>query len=246
MQGVTRVLTRLTRSTIHGATFALFASLVLGCAGASPAFKAPPIEPRERPIFDAISIHGLVVRDERVASRTTAVGQSFGTAAAWGPGGTVTATGRGTAIGTSVTLEAFDSPALLRALQLSLEDSRIARRILPESTRFAIDGVFIRNEGATGAGGILWNVVNAGTLLMLFGGPFVGSVEIEVQLRVYDNGELLRTYPGIGRGNWWAIYQLINTIPQGKREAAIEAGQIAVGDAVARLAADPPQIDPAD
>jgi hypothetical protein len=232
------------RSVLPRAELALLATLLMACAGASPAFKAPQIATLESPIFDAVSIHGLIVRDERVASRTTAVGQSFGSATAWGSGGTASATGQATAIGTAVTLEAFDNPALLRALQISLEDSRIARRILPESTRFAIDGLLVRNEGATGAGRILWNVVNAGTLLMLFGGPFLGSVEVEVQLRVYDNGELVRTYPGVGCGNWWAVYQLINTIPQGKREAAIEAGQVAVIDAVARLAADPPEIDP--
>jgi hypothetical protein len=206
--------------------------LPLACASVEPVLPASEAQLSE-PLFQDLSIRGLNYRDERVAARKADSGYGVEPV---NVGGTVV---RRNTKGSSVVFEAYDSDELLRTLQFALEDTGIARRIVPTS-RASIDGVVLRAEPTTSLRRILWNVLNGGSLLWIAGGPFVGSVEAEVQLRVYIDGELSQKYQAIGQVNWMLSYQNPETIPQIKQRAQLEAARFAVREAVASIARNPP------
>jgi hypothetical protein len=210
----------------------LAVSVQLACAAIQPA--RPPREIRlEQPLFQDLAIRGLAYRDERVAARRSELGAAEPVESP-GPGSLVRRNK-----GSAVVIETYDSDELLRALQFALEDSGVARRVVPES-RFAIDGVLLRAEPDTGIAQIARNIATGASMLWLAGSPFVGSVEAQVQLRVYVDGELSRTYQSSGRVNWQLSYQSAETIAQIKQRAKLEAARLAVRDTVVSIAQSPP------
>ena len=69
-------------------------------------------------------------------------------------------------------------------------------------SRRRIEGVAHGARPSTEIGKIVWNVFNSVSLLALFGGPYFGSSEATVELRIYHDGELVGTRTATGRGNW--------------------------------------------
>jgi hypothetical protein len=216
---------------------------LIACVSVSPAYR-PVLDPLAAPVFEDVTVSGLVFRDERVKERTSSVGyataSSSGTATATSPYGTAhghsSGSAYGTAVGASVKHETFDNYGLQDSLRRAIEDARLARRVVPEAP-IRIEGVVLEAKAATGAGRILWNIFNSVTLLMLFGGPYLGSAEATVELRLYDNQELVAKYYGKGRGNWRAwYYGGLYTIPQGRHGAQVAAASVAVIEAVNNMA----------
>ncbi len=103
-----------------------------------------------------------------------------------------------------------------------------------------IEGAITRVAPSTSPGRLAWNVLNTVSLLAFAGGPYLGSAQVEVQLRVYRNKELLRTYNGSGEAFWRAHFRPRDTVATGKRAATLSAAHVAIIDAVSHMAADPP------
>lgn len=218
------------------------------CVSVNPISK-PGHSRCDRPVFGDVQITGLVFEDRHEVGSTesTAVANGYSQFEARGrsSGTSWTANGRGSAFGvasgTSVTYANYDNYSLQNGLRLALEDSHVVRRIV-QSGPVEIEGLILSTERTTGGGKILWNIVNSVSLLCLFGGPYLGTVESHVQLRVRQNGELIGTWEGCGEASWLAIYHLRRHISEGRRQSGIIAAELAVKDAVSNLAANPPKL----
>lgn len=214
-----------------------------GCVSITPA-STPARERAERPAFDAVSLSGLSLRDERIASRTEGSAFSYGSSYATGHvgdlWGSAAGSSFGSAFGSTRTYEAFDNSELQKRLRLALEGSGVARRVLPEAP-LRIEGVF-GGQPDTGVGRIIFNVLNTFPFFATF--PYLGSTEATVQLRLYHNDELLRTWVGTGRSNWskflgfTPLPSISSELDQVRRRSMILAGHLAVDDAVGQIARD--------
>lgn len=213
----------------------LLATSGLACASASPV-TTKRLSSVDHPIFRDVAISGLVYRDERIAGRTQSTGVMVGAAT----GSRYSALSTASATGQSVAFESFDNDSLQAAFKRMLEDSRIARRVVQVNT-VRIEGLIKRTDPSTGALRIIWNVFNAVSLLGLFASPYLGTYDAEIQLRVYDNEEMIGTYDGFGRAKWWSNANPFAPYIAGRRVAFPVATESALDDALAKLVAKPPR-----
>lgn len=204
-----------------------------GCATVKPA-TIPRLDVSKSPVYPEISINGLIIRDERVALRSDST--SFGSAMASYSGSHSSAFGSGLASGRNQSLvyEAYDNPILQETLKHAIENSRFAGRVV-ENSAVSIDGNVLAIHPSTNFGKMSWNVFNTVSLLLMFGSPYMGSVDAEIELRLYDKGQLLTTSRGNGTADWLQ-HGYDNTWFRGiKNQAGILAGQLAVEDALGKL-----------
>jgi len=212
--------------------------LAVGCASVNPGPLAEvPVYPK--PVVEEISISGLTFRDERLAGRSVSsgvvTGSTIDTATIEGPSGTATRSTVGTLGSHTETFETFENSELEGLLRTLIEDSKIARRVVPE-TALTVRGVILETNASTGPGKILWNILNTVSLLFFFGSPYLGTADATVQLRVYDAGEVVQRIEGHGTASWRLPgFGLMYTIGPTKRQAQIMAAGVATRDAVARL-----------
>lgn len=212
---------------------AILVVFLVGCATVKPA-STPRRVVNEKPLLSDVSISGLIIRDQRVAVRAESTG--FGSAMASYSGKHSSAIGSGIASGRnqSVVWEAYDNPILQEALKHAIENSHLAKKVVNDSD-VSIEGNVLGIHPSTGFGKVSWNVFNTVSLLLMFGSPYLGSIDAEVELRLYEDGQLLAKSRGHGTADWlqhgydngwfWSI----------KNQAGILAGQLAVEDAVGRL-----------
>ncbi len=211
------------------------------CMSITPASK-PILERATRPVFDAVSVVGLGFRDERLSSRTEASAVAYGSSVAiaslGGISGSAAGSSFGSAAGSSRTFKSFENRELQEQLRHSLEESGITRRVVADAP-IRIEGSF-GAEADTGAGRILFNIVNTIPLLGMF--PYLGSTRAIVNLRVYHNDELLGAWQGTGRSNWSRSFlftpgfALGGEITEIRNRAMVVAGHLAARDAVAQMA----------
>jgi hypothetical protein len=228
-------------------TASAVAAAVLGCVSITPA-STPILHRASRPAIDAVSVAGLTFRDEQMTKRTEGSAVAYGSSAAranvGGIRGSATGSSIGTAAASSRSYESFENRELQRGLRLALEESGIARRVIADAP-FRVEGLF-QGEADTGAGRIIFNVFNS---IPLFGTlPYLGSTRATVQLRLYHEDELLGTWIGTGRSNWSKSLfftpglELSSTLAEVRNQSILLATQLAVQDAVARMAGDTNQI----
>lgn len=189
------------------------------------------------PLFESISIEGLVTRERRVAGRSSTRTAGFGTASVTNPyAHQVSTTHINTTDYHSTThYEYYDSDQLRQQVQRLIEDRRIARRVSSDSGVRIVGRV---SRGAdTGAGRITWNVLNCfGPCLV--GLPFLGSVTAEVELRVYRDDVCLGTYRGSGSATWYhPMFGIVPRVPVMRGRSLTVATFIAAENALAQLIA---------
>lgn len=144
----------------------------------------------------------------------------------------------------SVDLEAF---ALEAALRDTLRDALKAYSVVAEissDSPLRIEGTVRDTKAASSSGQIAWNVINSATLMVLLGGPYVGASEATVEIHVYQNRKPLRTYIGKGRANWRTSYEVGARVPEARKRSKERAIRLAIWDAVAQMAEDPPEREP--
>jgi hypothetical protein len=235
-------------------TGTLILLLTLGFATACGTITPGPgreIPALGRPVLGDVTLVGLVFESYREAGSNTSVTTSTGNAMATSGYGanavTSTGTGYATEVTTSTQLERYDDDSLQVALRYALEDRHVVRRFVPNS-RLRIEGRRVRGGASTGAGEMAWNFVNAVSFLGFVPGlPFFGSQEADIELRVYYDDELLRSYQGRGSASWsknaWGIFHVVGGL---RRSALNAASAVAAYDAVAALIEDPPHLPPAE
>lgn len=214
-------------------TVAVAFTCLTACASVYPATMPKAIVSKS-PVYPEVSITGLIVRDERMALRADS--KAFGGALASYSSAYSSTVGSGMASGRnqSVVWEAYDNPILQEVLRHSIEDSRLAGRVVKDFA-ISIEGNVLQMHPSTGFAKISWNVLNSVSLLFMFGSPYMGSMNAEIELRLYDNGKLLATSRGNGTADWVHHGCVDDWFHSIKHEAGILAGQLAVQDAVGNL-----------
>jgi hypothetical protein len=233
----------------RGAALVLVGLLGTACSSFSPG-QITQVDRPSQPIFEEVSLQGLVFRDVRVAGHSVGSSSSFGTTttndATHTPFGSLNTTGTGTTnssgVSSSTHYETYDNYEVQDAFRREIEDKRIARRV--------VRGAHVRIEGhreaggpSTGVGRMAWNTFNTITLLGLFGLPYLGSSDASVQLRVYEDHELIGSYEGHGKAYWrHTMYGIVPGLPGMRSGSTNLASHLATQDALARLVEDPPQL----
>ena len=210
--------------------------------------RRPEVAPLARPLFEEVSLEGLVYRDERVAARasTSIHSRRTGDASGYvsGPEGTaygsLHAREQVVSGGSTVVYEAFDNDELSVVARRLLEDARIARRVVMVSD-LRIEGYVDDVDASTGVLRTAWNVLDVVSFLALYGVPLTGSSEASVELRVYFQDELIGRYPGRGEASWTASFFLMGGARRESRAAACEQ---ALRHALAELVRRPPDVSP--
>jgi hypothetical protein len=228
------------------ALLGLILSLAVACGTVTPG-PGREIPTLPRPLLGDVTLVGLVFDGIREAGRSTHLSTGRGSVYSVAGSGAnqVTATGtlNTTQVSTTTQMERYDDDSIQVALRYALEEKRVVRRFVPDG-RLRIEGRRVSGGASTGAGQMLWNVVNGVTLLGLLPGlPFLGSQEAEVELRVYYDDELIRAYRGHGDASWrknmWGIAIVLNQY----RTATLNAASaVAARNAVVALIEDPPQL----
>lgn len=226
---------------------AAVAAASVACGTVTPG-PAPEIPRLAQPLLGDVTLTGLVFEEFRAAGYSTSV--SSGTGAVYVPGTNAqpvqTHTINTTDVATTTHMERFDDDSIQEELRFALEDQGVVRRFVPNA-RLHIQGRRVSGGATTGIGKIVWNVFDAVTLLSLVPGlPFLGDQEAQVELRVYYDGALVRTYRGTGSASWtknaWGV---VVELPPLKRNALSVATRGAVREAVVAMIESPPAI-PAD
>lgn len=222
----------------------LVAVALLGTAcGTITPESAPPYPRLPGPVLGDVSLVGLQVEDIRYAGTSRGVGGGSSRVYTPSPSG---GAGTWSTVDTTVTttthhMERVQTDAVRDALRIALENHGVVERFTPDA-RVRIEGRRIEGGASTGAGKVLWNVVNAVSLLGIVPGlPFLGEQEATVELRVYDDDRLVRTYTGEGSAAWskngWGIAIVLN---QYRVRTLGAATAVAARKAVLALIQDPP------
>jgi hypothetical protein len=233
------------------AAIVLFTLCIATACGTVTPGAGRAIPELQRPVLGDVTLVGLVFEGYREAGSSTRVTTGTGNATVTSGYGsnpyTTTGTANSTEVTTTTQMERYDDDSLQVALRYALEDRHVVRRFVPDS-KLRIEGRRIGGGASTGAGKILWNVVDAVSLLGLVPGlPFLGSQEADIELRVYYDHELVRSYHGHGTASWskngWGILAVLNDY----RQAALNAASgVAARDAVVALIEDPPRLPSGD
>lgn len=229
------------------AALAALAATSIACGTVTPG-PAPEIPRLVRPLLGDVTLTGLVFEDFRAAGYSTSV--SSGVGSLYTPGTSTTPgtthTINTTDVATTTHMERYDDASIQEELRFALEDQGVVRRFVPNA-RLHIQGRRVAGRATTGFGKMLWNALDGITLLSLVPGlPFLGDQAAEVELRVYWDGALVRSYRGEGTASWrknaWGVAV---ELPGVKRSALAVATRGAVRDAVVAMIASPPPV-PAD
>lgn len=219
---------------------AMVAFAFSSCASVEP-YSAQNLRRLNAPLFDSVSVSGLVFQDERYLGRIQANSTGSVFATAQDRYGSVSGSAFSSGSQQAAAYEGFDNHVLQESLKYSIEDANVAKRVVG-SSHIRIEGILTKSAPSTNFGRILWNVVNTVTLVpMMLGAPYLGTYDSEVRLRVYANEELLKSYRGFGRAKWLQ-HGYDNTWFRGiKRQAFLLSAQIAIADAVDQIAATQPE-----
>jgi hypothetical protein len=238
-------------STARAAILLFTLGFATACGTITPG-PSRAIPALERPVLGDVTLVGLVFENWRAAGETTRVttgtGNATATTSGYGTNAlTTTGTANATQVSTTTQMERYDDDSIQVALRYALEDRHVVRRFVPNS-RLRIEGRRTSGGAATGAGTIAWDFVNAVTMLSFVPGlPFFGSQEADIELRVYYDDALLRSYHGHGTASWskngWGILRVIGDLRQSALNAA---SAVAARDAVVALIDDPPHVPPAE
>jgi len=205
----------------------LLSLVFVGLAGCVTPASSPPLVQANRPAFEAVVISGLSFQDQRLSSRSEGVASGYGVAQV----GNVRGYSSGWGVAETATYEAYENTSLRQVLKRAIEDGKVARRVVSDApTR--IEGRILPSEDRSGAGRLLYDLFLSLPTLGIF--PWLGVTETAVELRIYHNDELVRTFTGTGRANWSAP---LLTIAVYNGQAAALARQLAVVDAVGQMAA---------
>jgi hypothetical protein len=226
------------------ALFALPVALACGTVTPGPGREIPSLG---RPLLGDVTLVGLVFERTREAGRSTSThhGTHQVYANPYTSPGVAPATVNTTHTSTTLHYERYDDDSIREALRYALEEKRVVRRFVPDA-RLRIEGRRVGGGASTGAGQMLWNVVNGVTLLSVLPGlPFLGSQEAEVELRVYWDDALVRSYRARGSASWsknmWGIAVTLGSL---RSQALHTASAVAARNAVVALVEDPPQLPP--
>lgn len=177
-----------------------------GCAVTPGQDVAIPV--MSQPLFDSISLEGLVTRESRAAGRSSTITSGQVTASL--NNSLDTATFNTVDRHNTTHYEYYNSTALRDQLRRLIEDHRVARKVTRDSDVRVVGRVVSRGAD-TGAGRITWNVFNCLGPCFI-GLPFLGSVAADVELRVYRGDELLSVHRGTGSATWY--HPVIGIVPR--------------------------------
>ena len=222
------------RLAVNLVFLALAAAMTIGCTSIRPN-AVPRLTRTGGPRFDAVSVSGMGVTERRLTRQSS----FFGSGAAYAAGSlqasspSVNAWGRSNATASSFlgggtqTYEYVNAEQFLELLKIRIEDARIARRVV-SGAPVEIRGMFMDIEKTTGAWNV-WNFATGLTLVTLFGVPEVGSREATVELRLYQDGELIQAVEGKGGCSGHAPYwDVAQGVPKLERCAVANAIEQAV------------------
>lgn len=209
------------------AVLALVLPFFTGCA-ASIAVRNPGPYPSSgrSPVFESAAVTGLVFEQARVTSAYVGSSSAVAVAVA-GPNSALAWAENGSVAATYDYQKTYEAQDYLRML---LEDTRLVRRVTSKSD-VEIRGVFLSLEKTTGALDF-WNYGSQLLLFAFLGTPLFGSREAAVNLRVYQDGELLGTF--IGRGDCFGRGNVYNAIAGIRQLEACALGN-AIANAVRKL-----------
>lgn len=224
----------------------LFAVSLAACGTVTPG-PGREIPTLGQPLLGDVTLVGLVfenLRESGYSTHTTVGSQQLYVNTQTSNGavptnGSVTTTN----VATTRHFERYDDDSIQVALRYALEEKRVVRRFVPDAP-LRIEGRRVAGGASTSAGWILWDVANTVTLLGLLPGlPYVGSQEAEVELRVYWDDALVRTYRGRGSASWsknaWGIVPALGPL---RSESLQAASAVATRNAVVALIEAPPEL----
>lgn len=207
--------------------FLALALLFSGCVSIKPVTRLKQNR-LSRPLFTAAVVEGPIVRDTRLAGTTTSygstvVGTSYGFASA-GSSGVATHT------------EAYDNYEYEQLLRYTLEDRIVTKRSYRRGEVRNSDGEIVsrllRSKPTGNWKQSTWNLINLFTFTWILGTPFRIEHESEVEMRIYQRGQLIGTLTGTGRSRVTSdIYSSTNAFAEAKRESI----RLAVQNAVEKL-----------
>ena len=224
----------------------VIALLTSGCANVYVE-DYPPLTPRNEPLFETVRVNGPSFQDTRLAGYNRSTSYTTDTTSFGNPYNlnSTNFTSSGTNTTVNRQFEYFDNRGLENVFVQLLENSRIARRVVPvqspKEARIRFDAE-VSLVGDTGAGKITWNVINSVLMFSLLPTPFLGNSRVVVEIRAYDDGEYVRSYKGESRTSWWlpGLWGLNHTKRDALEKSRRKAGWIAISRAVEAIVENPP------
>jgi len=194
------------------------------CSYASPSNKSVQLSAL-KPILSETSLDRPLYQDSK-ASLQTVSKKDFG----------IVSTPN--AKSSALALKAFDNASLTEVLKFSLEDSTAVQSIRDQSC-YSIVARVVNTKTTTHPISSLWNTIHGVSMTWILGVlPYRGSLDVEVQLRMYKDGTLIGKYPGVANSTWGAHGNPFKNISKAKLKAFKVAAPIAVQNAVGSMLKD--------